>query len=32
LASKLYAQMVRPATRYLGPGEEERDFLTVSLP
>ncbi len=29
---KLYPQMQRPATRYLGPTEESRDFITVSLP
>jgi hypothetical protein len=29
---KLYPQMQRPATRYLGPTEEARDFFTVSLP
>jgi hypothetical protein len=31
-ASKLYPQMQRPATRYLGPTNESRDFFTVSLP
>ncbi|HWG74494.1 MAG TPA: phosphodiester glycosidase family protein [Acidimicrobiales bacterium] len=31
-AAKLYPQMERPATRYLGPTEESRDFFTVSLP
>lgn len=30
--SKLYPQMQRPADRYLGPTEESRDFITVSLP
>jgi hypothetical protein len=30
-AMKLYPQMVRPATRYLGPTQESRDFFTVSL-
>jgi Phosphodiester glycosidase len=30
-ASKLYPQMQRPATRYLGPTPESRDFFTVSL-
>ncbi len=29
---KLYPQMQRPATRYLGPTAESRDFFTVSLP
>jgi hypothetical protein len=29
---KLYPQMQRPATRYLGPTKESRDFFTVSLP
>ena len=29
---KLYPQMQRPATRYLGPTKESRDFITVSLP
>jgi hypothetical protein len=32
VASKLYPQMQRPATRYLGPTTESRDFFTVSLP
>jgi hypothetical protein len=31
-AAKLYPQMQRPATRYLGPGRESRDFFTVSAP
>jgi len=31
-ASKLYPQMQRPATRYLGPTRESRDFFTLSLP
>jgi hypothetical protein len=31
-AAKLYPQMQRPATRYLGPTRESRDFFTVSLP
>jgi hypothetical protein len=30
--AKLYQQMQRPATRYLGPTRESRDFFTVSLP
>ncbi len=30
--AKLYPQMQRPATRYLGPTQESRDFFTVSLP
>jgi hypothetical protein len=30
--AKLYPQMQRPATRYLGPTRESRDFFTVSLP
>ena len=29
-ASKLYPQMQRPVTRYLGPTPESRDFFTVS--
>jgi hypothetical protein len=29
---KLYPQMQRPSTRYLGPTKESRDFVTVSLP
>lgn len=29
---KLYPQMQRPATRYLGPTKESRDFIRVSLP
>jgi hypothetical protein len=29
-ASKLYPQMQRPATRYLGPTKESRDFFAVS--
>jgi hypothetical protein len=29
---KLYPSMQRPATRYLGPTPESRDFFTVSLP
>jgi hypothetical protein len=29
-ASKLYPKMQRPATRYLGPTQESRDFFTVS--
>jgi hypothetical protein len=32
LAAKLYPQMQRPATRYLGPERESRDFFAVSLP
>jgi hypothetical protein len=31
-ATKLYPQMVRPATRYLAPAMDSRDFLTVMLP
>jgi hypothetical protein len=31
-AAKLYPQMQRPATRYLGPEHESRDFFMVSLP
>jgi hypothetical protein len=31
-AVKLYPQMHRPATRYLGPTHESRDFFTISLP
>jgi hypothetical protein len=31
-ATKLYPQMQRPATRYLGPEHESRDFFMVSLP
>lgn len=31
-ASKLYPQMQRPATRYLPPTQEARDFFTVSVP
>jgi hypothetical protein len=31
-ASKLYPQMQRPATRYLGPTQESRDFFSVALP
>lgn len=31
-ALKLYPEMQRPATRYLGPTPESRDFFTVSLP
>lgn len=30
VASKLYPQMQRPATRYLGPTQESREFFTVS--
>jgi hypothetical protein len=29
-AARLYPQMQRPATRYLGPTRESRDFFTVS--
>jgi hypothetical protein len=29
--SKLYPEMQRPATRYLGPTRESRDFFTISL-
>ncbi|MGI8752156.1 MAG: phosphodiester glycosidase family protein [Acidimicrobiales bacterium] len=31
-ATKLYPQMQRPATRFLGPTAEDRDFFTVSTP
>jgi hypothetical protein len=31
-STKLYPQMQRPASRYLGPTHESRDFFTVSLP
>ncbi len=31
-AAKLYPQMKRPATRYIGPAPEARDFFTVSTP
>jgi hypothetical protein len=31
-AAKLYPQMQRPATRYLGPTRESRDFFTISMP
>ncbi|HET9691921.1 MAG TPA: phosphodiester glycosidase family protein [Acidimicrobiales bacterium] len=31
-AAKLYPQMNRPATRYLGPTRESRDFFVVSAP
>jgi hypothetical protein len=30
--TRLYPQMERPATRYLGPTRESRDFFTVSIP
>ena len=30
--AKLYPQMQRPATRYLGPTQESRDFFALSLP
>ena len=30
--TKLYPQMQRPATRYLGPTRESRDFFMISLP
>ena len=30
--SKLYPQMQRPASRYLGPTQESREFFTVSTP
>jgi hypothetical protein len=30
-ASKLYPEMTRPATRYLGPTRESRDFFTISI-
>jgi hypothetical protein len=30
--SKLYPQMQRPASRYLGPTRESRDFFLISLP
>ncbi|MGH9122879.1 MAG: hypothetical protein ACRDYC_13215, partial [Acidimicrobiales bacterium] len=29
--TSLYPDMGRPATRYLGPTEESRDFFTVSV-
>jgi len=32
VAAKLYPQMQRSATRYLGPTQESRDFFTISLP
>lgn len=32
VATKLYPQMQRPASRYLGPTQESRDFFTISLP
>lgn len=31
-ATKLYPQMQRPASRFLGPTRESRDFFTVSMP
>jgi hypothetical protein len=31
-AAKLYPEMQRPATRYLGPTRESRDFFTIALP
>jgi hypothetical protein len=31
-AAKLYPQMQRAATRYLGPARESRDFFTISTP
>jgi hypothetical protein len=30
--ASLYPQMQRPDTRYLGPTQESRDFITVSIP
>jgi hypothetical protein len=30
--TKLYPQMQRPASRYVGPTRESRDFFTISLP
>jgi Phosphodiester glycosidase len=30
--TSLYPQMQRPATRYLGPTRESRDFFTISIP
>lgn len=31
-ATKLYPHMQRPATRYLGPTQESREFFTVAVP
>ncbi|MGI8751182.1 MAG: phosphodiester glycosidase family protein [Acidimicrobiales bacterium] len=31
-AAELYPRMQRPATRYLGPGQESREFFTVAGP
>ena len=31
-AERLYPRMQRPATRYLGPTAESRDFFTISVP
>jgi hypothetical protein len=31
-ATKLYPSMQRPATRYLGPEHESRDFFMISMP
>jgi hypothetical protein len=31
-ATKLYPQMQRPATRYLGPTQESREFFAISTP
>jgi hypothetical protein len=31
-ATKLYPRMQRPATRYLGPSHESREFFTVATP
>ena len=30
--AKLYPQMQRPASRYLGPTRESRDFFVISVP
>ncbi len=32
VGTKLYPEMQRPSTRYLGPTAESRDFFTVSVP
>ncbi|MDQ2729441.1 MAG: phosphodiester glycosidase family protein, partial [Actinomycetota bacterium] len=32
IAAKLYPRMQRPATRYLGPSQESREFFTVAGP
>ena len=31
VATKLYPQGQRPATRYLGPTQESRDFVEIGL-